>query len=253
MNERLAAALLAAISAALIGAETILALVYGFDPGLILFCLAIYAGAAGLLFSVKLLFAEGGSGIESVSERRARAKRGGGTGGILEGYDVDEEFLGRGRGARQSGKEERPIDDEALKAAITTYAGMAGGLSKLLETLESIDEAAFRAMARSAGMAGVTRERAVAMVSELLAADANAKKEVDEAPTLKISLDQESFDDYIRRSMNEPESGGSGEGGGFSIGLDADDLSGRPSAPPTEFSHDPKAVFAKIGRPGGER
>lgn len=253
MNERLAAGLLAAISAALIGAETILALLYGFDPGLILFCLALYAGAAGLLFSMKILFEEGGGGIESVSERRARAMRSGGTGGILEGYDVDEEFLGRGRGARKPANGDRPIDDDTLKAAITSYAAMIGGFSKLLETLDSIDEAAFRAMARSAGMAGVTRERAVAMVAELAAADMTGKTEGGETPSLTISLDRESFDDYIKRSMNEPESGGAGAGGGFSIGLDAEDLSGRPSAPPTDFSHDPKAVFAKIGRPGGER
>jgi len=255
MNERLAAGLLAGISVALIGAEVILAALYGFDPGLILFCLALYAGAAGLLLSLKTLLNGGGNSIESVSERRARAMRGEGMGGILKGYDVDEEFLGRGhKGGKPTHAADQTLDDEALKAVVVSYAEMAGGLAKLLETLDSIDDASFRAMARSAGMAGVTRERARVVVMELLAADESGTKEDGDRPTLTISLDRETFDDYIRRCMTDKDTGSDEEGGGgFSVGLDAAGLSGLPSEPPTDFSHDPKAVFAKINRPGGAK
>jgi len=251
MNERLAAGLLAGISVALIGAETTLVALYGFDTGLILFCLALYAGAAGLLFSLKLLLDGGGSRIESVSDRRARAMRGDAA-ARLKGYEVDDEFLGHGRGGQKpTASVGRTLDDEALKEAVASYAPMAGGLAKLCETLDSIDEDAFRTMSRKLGIAGVTRDRALAVVRELMDAG-NAGNERDEAPSLSISLDRESFDDYIRRSMTDKDTGDDDDkGGGFSVGLDAADLSSRPSEPPTDFSHDPKAVFAKIKRPGG--
>ncbi|NTW74640.1 MAG: hypothetical protein HGB29_07225 [Chlorobiaceae bacterium] len=255
MNERLAAGLLAGISVALFSAEILLAALYGFDPGLILFCLSLYIGAAGLLFSLKSLLNGGGSRIESVSQRRARAKRGEGMGGVLEGYDVDEEFLGR---AHRTGKPapggDLTLDDEALKAVIASYAGMAGGLAKLRETLDSIDEASFRAMARSTGMGGVTRERAIEAVQALLDLGERGTCGGEATPSLTISLDRETFDDYIRRCMTEKDAGPDEEGGGgFSVGLDAAGLSGLPSEPPTDFSHDPKAVFAKINRPDGAK
>jgi len=254
MNERLAAALFAGISVALIGAETTLAAIYGFDPGLILFCLALYAGAAGLLFSVKLLLDGGGDRIESVSERRARAKRG--DGGILEGYDVDEEFLGSGmRASKPVPAGGRPIDDESLKAAISSYAGMAGGLGKLRETIESMDDASFGAMVRKIGASGVPKERALAAIAELASAESGGSGR-DEVPPLTISLDRETFDDYIRRCMTDGDTcidDDEGSGEGFSVGLDAEGLSRLPGEPPAEFSHKPEAVKAKINRPGGDR
>lgn len=101
MNQRLAAGALALLSTALIAAESILAARYGFDPGLILFCLSIYGGLCGLLFSLKG-FPERQDRIESVSERRSRAMREGRADSLLKGYDIDEEFL---EGAsRRSGK-----------------------------------------------------------------------------------------------------------------------------------------------------
>ena len=257
MNERLASGLLAGLSAALIIAEATLAAIYGFQPGLILFCLSIYAGAAGLLFSLRPLFEGGSRGVESVSERRARAMQDRNMGNILEGYDVDEEFIGRGRGSRKpsSGKssgEARPLDEEALRAAVINYAAMAGGFSRLRETLESMDDRAFGTMARNAGITGVTRERALAVATELAAGGEAGTDEA--APTLSISLDRETFDDYIRRGMTEGDHGQDGdEGAGFSVGLDADRLSALPSEPPTDFSHDPKAIFSKIHRAGGKR
>jgi len=259
MNERLASGLLAGLSAALIIAEALLAAVYGFQPGLILFCLSIYAGAAGLLFSLRTLLEGGSRGVESVSERRARAMQDRNMGGILKGYDVDEEFIGHGRGSRKPSSvkasgESRPLDEDALRSAVINYAGMAGGLVRLRETLESMDDRAFGTMARSAGITGVTRERALAMAIEL-ASEGEAGKEAS-APTLSISLDRETFDDYIRRGMTEGDGGhdgNEGTGAGFSVGLDADRLSALPSEPPTDFSHDPKAIFSKINRAGGKR
>ena len=257
MNERLASGLLAGLSAALIIAEASLATIYGFQPGLILFCLSIYAGAAGLMFSLRTLLEGGSRGVESVSERRARAMQDRNMGDILAGYDVDEEFIGRGRGSRKpssdkASDETRPLDDDELRSAVINYAAMAGGLDRLSRTLESMDDRAFGTMARKAGITGVTRERALAVAIELAAGGEAGK--VEAAPTLSISLDRETFDDYIRRGMTEGDHGQDGdEGAGFSVGLDAERLSALPSEPPTDFSHDPKAIFSKIHRAGGKR
>ena len=250
MNERLAAGLLAGLSIALIAAESATAALVGFDPGVILFWFALYVGGAGLLFSLKGLSGDGKERIESVSERRARAKRG--DGGILEGYEVDEEFLGRGlRTQKPSPAAGRRIDDGELRAAIASSAGMAGGLAALRGTVSGMDDASFAAMVRKLGVSGVSRERALAAVEELLAAEAGGQAG-QPVPPLRISMDKETFDDYIRRCMTDGETciDDDGKAGDcFSIGLDADGLSRMPGTPPATFSHSPEAV--KANRPGG--
>ncbi|NTU57393.1 MAG: hypothetical protein HGB00_00510 [Chlorobiaceae bacterium] len=262
MNERLASGLLAGLSGALITAEALLVSIYGFQPGIVLFCLSIYAGAVGFLFSMRTLLDERSGGVESVSERRAKAMQDRGMSSILQGYDVDEEFLGRGRGgskptsAKAAGRSadagDLPPDDEALKSAIIAYAGMAGGLEGLRQTLESMDDSSFRTMARKAGIAGVTRERAIAVATGLAAGGQTEHEH--SRPPLELSIDRETFDDYIRRGMNEGDSCPDDDDCvGYSIGLDAAGLSGLPSEPPTDFSHDPKAIFSRINRPGGRR
>ena len=258
MNQRLAAGVLAGLSIALIAAET-LALYANFDARMMLLFLSLYAGLTGLLFAMRTLLDGRREVIESVSDRRARAKQDSIMGRRLEAYEIDEEFLGRGqRGhkAAQSRPSATPAEcapsDEELKSAVTAYAGMAGGIVKLRETIESMDEAAFASMARKAGMSGVTRSRALAVVVEMAATQDAARS--DDAPALSVSIDKESFDDYIRRCMVEPDVCVNDEvGGGFSVGLDAEALSAMPSTPPTDFVHDPKAVMERFHRTAGAR
>ncbi len=253
MSQRQAAGLLAGISIALIGAETALAVLHGFDPGVILFCLAIAVGAAGLVFAVSLLAGDGQRRVESVSERRARA-RAGDAGSRFEAYGIDDEFLGNGRPGRGAAAPagEPFADDAALKAAVAAHAAAAGGLVALRETLAGLDDDAFRVMAGKFGFSGVSRIRAMGVVTELIAAEVAVGK-ASEVPPLSISIDQETFDDYIRRCMTDggSEPPAAGAESGFSVGLDADGLSGLPGDPPATFSHDPQAVFSKIGRSGG--
>jgi hypothetical protein len=263
MNQRLAAGVLAGLSVALIAAET-LALFANFDARMMLFFLSLYAGLTGLLFALRTLFEGRREVIESVSDRRARAKQDSIMGQRLDAYEVDEEFLGRGhRGGKPATS--RPSahsasasptanvsSDEELKSAVTAYAGMVGGLSKLQETIESMDDSAFASMARKAGMSGVTRHRALAVVVEMVSAQGATRS--DEAPSLSVSIDKESFDDYIRRCMSDPDLCTNDEvGGGFSVGLDAEALSAMPSTPPTDFVHDPKAVMERFNRTAGGR
>jgi hypothetical protein len=258
MNQRLAAGLLAGLSIALCAAET-LAVLVGLDAQMMLLFLSLYAGLVGLLFALRNLLEGKREEIESVSDRRARAKQDSIMGQRLEAYEVDEEFLGRShRGHKAVSSKpsatppERIPDDEELKSAVTAYAGMVGGIVKLHETIESMDDSAFASMVRKAGMAGVTRERALSVVAEMVSAQGVARS--DDAPALSVSIDKESFDDYIRRCMVEPDVCVNDEvGDGFSVGLDAESLSAMPSTPPTDFVHDPKAVMARFNRTAGQR
>jgi len=263
MNQRLAAGVLAGLSIALCAAETFAALA-GFDARVMLLFLSLYAGLTGLLFALRTLLEGRREVIESVSDRRARAKQDSIMGRRLEAYEVDEEFLGRGQRGHKpvsstpsarppsATPAERTPGDEELKSAVTAYAGMVGGIVKLRETIESMDNAAFASMARKAGMSGVTRQRALAVVTELLAAQGASRS--DDAPALSVSIDKESFDDYIRRCMVEPDVCANDEvGGGFSVGLDAEALSAMPSTPPTDFVHDPKVVMERFNRSAGAR
>ncbi|AAM73108.1 MAG TPA: hypothetical protein DEB17_09280 [Chlorobaculum sp.] len=259
MNQRLTAALLVGISVAFIAAEILVAVFGSFDQGWMVLFLSLYAGFVGLLFGLSTLLEGRREEVESVSERRARARRDGLVGNLLDDYEIDEEFLGRGVRKPRSKKpspssssgasKERIPDDEELKAAVTAYAGMVGGIVTLRETIESMDDSAFLSMARKAGMGGVTRERVLALVVEMVSAQGPTKS--DESPALSLSIDKESFDDYIKRCMTEPEvciDDDATDSEGFSVGLDASDLSSRPGTPPTEFSHDPKAVMERFKR-----
>jgi len=212
MNERLAAGVLAGISAALIASESLLAALYGFDAGLILFCLALYAGAAGILFSLRILLGER-QGIETVSMRRARAMQHEGAGARLEGYGVDEEFLDGGGRRKPKPTAEKASSAGSPGRSFSSPGGSSGGDDEL--------KASNRAQASS--------------------------------PVLNISLDRADFDSYIKRSMSEGEASADGGEGGFSIGLDTAGFSGRSAEPPVDFSHDPKAVFARLKRDGGRR
>ncbi|HHE32250.1 MAG TPA: hypothetical protein ENL07_06400 [Chlorobaculum parvum] len=199
MNERLTASLLVSISIALIVAELLVAAYGGFDPGWMVLLLSLYAGLVGLLFGVRTLSEGRREVVESVSERRARAKRDGLVGDLLDDYDVDEEFLGRGHGGRKP---------TAAKSSVASASAEAGEPVR------------------------------------------------DERSAMSLSIDKGSFDDYIKRCMSDPDTCTDEEANnseGFSVGLDAGDLSAQPGTPPTEFSHDPKAVIERFKRSAGKR
>ncbi len=267
MNQRLVAGLLAGLSFGFIVAELLVATLGGFDTGWMVLLLSLFAGLVGLLFGVRTLLEGRREVVESVSERRARAKRDGLAGDLLDDYEIDEEFIGRGRRNASSSKPassnssaapspaasaDQSLDDAELKSAVIAHADMMGGLAGLRARIEAMDELDFYSMARKVGMAGVSRMRALAVVTELASASGGAKN--DEPSPLSLSIDTESFDDYIKRCMSNADTcldEEEGKGDGFSIGLDARDLSSRPGTPPTEFSHDPKAVMERFKRSAG--
>jgi hypothetical protein len=204
MNQRLAAGVLAGLSVALIAAETLAALA-GLDVRLMLLFLSLYAGIVGLLFALRTLADGRREVIESVSERRARAKRDSRTGALLDAYGIDEEFIGRGF------RERKPV--------------------------------------------AVSHPEPVGKGEAVRGSEPEAAPARDASPALSISIDKESFDDYIRRCMSEPGtcSDDDESGAGYAVDLDADGLSAMPSTPPTDFVHDPKVVMERFNRTAGGR
>ncbi len=184
MTERLFLKLLLTLFSSLLAAELLLVLLFGFRLDLIAFAFVIAVALTGIVIVVHLM-AQPRPEIDSVSARRAKAKRSDVMRDRLSAYTVDEEFLG---GKRFT---ESPISHQAPSPSSS---------SSLLEN---------------------------------------------------HSLDQESFDDYIRRSMtSSDEDGAAGSGDGFSVDLDEAALPRGIGRPPDDFSHNPKAMMESLKRAG---
>lgn len=255
MDERLTGKLLFALSAVLLVAELAVAAFGGMDTGWMLLVLVIYVALCGMMFSAGMMREQGGgAAIESVSMRRARAMREEGMKDLLAGYEVDEEFL-RGRQAKpQEGKPNAAPSSMPLEQAIRAHADLFGGLEKLHEAIERFDEKAFQELAGKAGISGVSR---VEVMEKIRMMACGEKEEIREnvsrslEDTIKaFSLDRGSFDDYIRRCMTSPDRGDEAGDDGFTVDLDVAGLSQGSSAPPSDWSHDPKSVIAKLKKPG---
>lgn len=93
INERLLLKLLLALFSGLIAAELLVVALFGFRLELMLFCFILAAALTGILVVVRLL-GQQRSEIDSVSARRAKAKRSEVMRDRLKDYGVDEEFLG---------------------------------------------------------------------------------------------------------------------------------------------------------------
>lgn len=254
MDERLTGKLLFTFSAALLLAELVIAAFGGMDAGWMLLAFFVYVGCSGMLFAGGMMREGDGSAIESVSMRRARAMREEGMKDLLEGYDVDEEFLGRRSSKPKAGSAGGGLPPVHLEQAIRAHADLFGGLDKLHEALERLDEQAFLPLARKADIEGVSR---VEVMEKIRVMASGEKDDLSESvcrsldDTIKaFALDRGSFDDYIKRCMTSPDRSDDSGDDGFSVDLDIAGLSQGSSAPPTDWSHDPKAIFAKLKKPG---
>ncbi len=254
MDERLTGKLLFALSASLLLAELIIAAFGGMDTGWMLLAFFVYVALGGMLFSGGMMRGGDGSAIESVSMRRARAMREEGMKDILEGYDVDEEFLGRRVSKPKPGSAGDEPQHMPLEQAIRAHADLFGGLEKLHEAIERFDDEAFGQLARKAGISGVNRievmEKIRAMASVEKAEPRQSESRSLDDTIKAFALDRGSFDDYINRCMTSKERSGDDGDDGFSVDLDIAGLSQGGSAPPTDWSHDPKAILAKLKKPG---
>ncbi|NTW69552.1 MAG: hypothetical protein HGB23_06825 [Chlorobiaceae bacterium] len=265
MDERFFLKLLLFLFAGLIAAELLVVAVYGFRLELILFAFIIAVALTGIVIVSSLLLREG-SDIESVSMRRLRQKSAGIMQDRLKDYSVDHEFMGEhaSRAAKVSAETpafSAPVGNNEMKASTGTVmldelirqvAGMYGGFGTLLRAVEQLDNAAFKRQMAKAGFGSsgsFSREEVIERLIQMTEGECLNNR--DESGSIGekecvidgFSLDSESFDLYIQRSMSSTESDGED---GFCVELDSDALSKRAGTMPPDFSHDPQAVFSKL-------
>lgn len=267
MNERLFLKLLLALFSVLLVAEPLLALLYGFRLELMLFSFLIAVALIGILVTLRFLLPQRAE-IDSVSARRAKARRSDVMRDRLKAYSIDEEFLGGESFTRQKGREAEPPPADShssrkpqgesmatLEEAIKAHARMYGGLVELLRMMEKLDEIAFRQLVKKAGLGQISREEVIIKITLMLQAQSSPLPDgddcEDEEPSIMPghTLDKESFDDYIRRCMS-----GAGDdekcAEGISVDLNDAALLQAKGSPPEDFEHNPKSVIASLKRAG---
>ena len=263
MTERFFLKLLLVLFAGLIAAEVLVVVLFGLRLELILFCVIVVAALAGIAVVVQLLLGDRRE-IDSVSMRRAMQKRGGIMQDRLKEYAIDEEFIGGKTVKRQKGSASAAALSERLRGsqsesaspvpvsieeAIRLHAEMYGGLAQLLQLMEKIDEASFGRLVQKGGMGDLSREEVMLKITCMIEEHTFSGGAAGQKPcTLEsYSMERESFDDYIRRSMNGAVEDSED---GFSVELDGAALSKGTGVPPVNFSHDPKSVIASLKRAG---
>jgi hypothetical protein len=268
MNERFFLKLLLALFSALLVAELLVVLLFGFRLELIVFCFVIAVAMTGILVVARLLSQQRVE-IDSVSSRRAKAKRSDVMRDRLREYSVDDEFLGGERRTREKGSSPAPSTAESrssrnplagestvtIEEAIRAHAEMYGGLGQLLQMMEKIDDNSFGRLVKKAGFGELSREEVMFQISLMVHEESSSMGEAPESDgeqpcTLEgYTMDKESFDEYISRCMNGAEDD-PGCSDGFSVELDSAALSRGVGTPPENFSHNPQSVIAHLKRAG---
>jgi len=251
MNERFFLKILLVLFCGLIAAEVLVVALFGLKLELILLCFIVVAALTGILFVLRLLLAERND-IDSVSMRRAKEKSSGIMQDRLKEYSVDEEFLG-GKDKHRAGSDEPVLPvRESIEDAIRVHAEMYGGLGELLQMIEKIDDASFERFVKQVGFGEISREEVMLKITLMTNGELNAAEcnRVEQSIIEGHSMDKASFDDYIRRCMNVSDEESESADKGFSVELDSAALSKGTVPMPTDFSHDPKAVFSKLNKPG---
>ena len=265
MNERFFLKILLVLFCGLIAAEVLVVSLFGLKLELILLCFIVVAALTGILFVVRLLLAERND-IDSVSMRRAKVKSSGIMQDRLKEYSVDEEFLVGKAANRSTWNSQKPsfpelgVDSdepvlpvrESIEDAIRVNAEMYGGLGELLKMMEKIDDASFDRLVKKVGFGEVSREEVILKITLMSNDEVNATDcdKVEQCILEGHSMDKASFDEYIRRCMNVADEESESADNGFSVELDSAALSKGTAPMPTDFSHDPKAVFSKLNKPG---
>ncbi len=268
MNERFFLKLHLALFFGLLVAELLVPLLFGFRLELIVFCFVIAVAMTGMLVVTRLLLQHRAE-IDSVSSRRAKAKRSDVMRDRLKEYSVDEEFLGGESYSREKGSAPAPPAAESrcsrntsagesavtIEEAIKAHAEIYGGLGELLQMMEKIDDGAFGHLLKKAGLYEISREEVIVKITLMIEAESPALGNAADCQGEEHcileghTLDKESFDDYIRRCMTGAEDDEKC-GDGISVDLNDAAFSRGTGTPPEDFEHNPKSVIAGLKRAG---
>ncbi len=226
--------ILLAVALVYVLSQVVLFLTVGKDLELILLSLGIFLAVVIGIFAIDFAAIQiGRPVVESVSMRRARQSKEVREQMLKDGYKIDEEFLHAKRFTLRSkptlppsassstpaataaeptssATELSPI--EKFEKALLGQAPMFGGLEKLRETVNAMEDTRLALMLKRMGYKEITVQQ-VRLSIEKLIAQANAPSTSEAEPTEgnyrpKISLDTVSFYDYIKRCMsgNDQES-----------------------------------------------
>ena len=259
MNERLVARIVIGLSVLLIASEIVMIALYGIRFELVFLPFVIFLASLGVLFGIALLKGRRPE-IESVSARRARAMKDEKVRKLLDGYEVDEEFLpGRRRKKKKrqqnqqvvvqgSGEpDSRPVVEEnhvdpfgSIDPQLRSLAESFGGFEQMVRKIEAMDSVAFKRLQYSLDMQDVDKNRLLLPVRKALAKAAGGSS------GLRELLDYEEMEEYMEQTLTGRKPVGDNAGQTYSLDINMDDIGGRMPPPPDEFSHKPRDVIDRF-------
>ena len=255
MGERLIARIVIGLSVLLVVSEIGVVMLYGVRFELLFLPFVIFLASLGAVFGLVLLKGSRPE-IESVSSRRARAKKDEKVRKLLEGYDVDEEFLpGRRKAARKTAgvsnagvpavSKTYPRTQPAVEKSdpfgridpkLRTLAEGFGGYREMVQKIEAMDTVAFKRLQYVTNMQGTPKDQLLGPVKKALAQAAGNRRGV------RRELDHDEMNTYIEQTLSgknhEPPDGKTRY-----LDINANDFGGMSAPPPGGFSHKPRDVI----------
>lgn len=207
--------------------QVILVFTFGKDIELILLSFGVFVASIVLLFSFQS-FSPGRVNLESVSMRRASATKDVQDDMLEKGYAIDDEFLSKNplrtftrkkssgfeytrHHEDQSIPEPKSIEHQkSLESQILAGASMYGGLEKMKTMADKMDNKTIEKMAKQMGFHMHTASELRSVLENLIDKERKSSNGKSAQMDLdcradchpKVSLDPNSFNDYIKRCMS---------------------------------------------------
>lgn len=256
MSERFVARIIIALSVLLIVSEIVVIVLYGIRFELVFLPFVIFLASLGVVFGITLLKGRRPE-IESVSTRRARAMKDDKVRKLLDGYEVDEEFLpGRRKKNKravqkqQNGTPEareaisRPVSHgtvrdpfEGIDPKVFSLAEGFGGFEQMVQKIEAMDAVAFKRLQYALDMQQIDKHQLLQPVKKALARAAGG------GVGLREELDHGEMEEYMEQTLTGRKPESAGDNPTYYLDIAMDDLGGRMAPPPGEFSHKPGDVI----------
>ncbi len=259
MNERLVARIVIGLSFLLIISEAVVIALYGIRFELLFLPFIVFLASLGVLFGITLLKGKRPE-IESVSTRRARAMKDEKVRKLLDGYEVDEEFLSGRRKKRKKPEQKQEVSSpdiaesfsgsdiqeapedpfEELDPLLRELAKGFGGYEQMLFKIDAMDAVAFKRLQYALDLQGVDKNRFLQPLRQALAKAAGG------SAGLRASLDHEEMEAYMEETLTGKNPGGEANGRTSSFDIRPDDFAGMIPPTPDEFSHKPGDVINRF-------
>ncbi|PWW82287.1 MULTISPECIES: hypothetical protein [Prosthecochloris] len=259
MSERLVARIIIGLSVLLIVSEIVVIALYGIRFEVVFLPFVVFLAFLGVLFGAVLLKGKR-SEIESVSTRRARAMKDEKVRKLLEGYEVDEEFLpGGGKKKNKRQQKQRtaapetsesysrsPVSEprrdpfEGIDSKLYNLAEGFGGFEQMVQKVEAMDTVAFKRLQYALDMQGIDKSQLLQPVKKAL------DKVSGGSSGLRQLLDHEEMDAYMEQTLTGRKPDGDKAGQTYSLDINMDDAGGKMPPPPDEFSHNPRDVIDRF-------